>query len=460
MLHIYDDPESSFERSFERNQVPWTQAQASVNEDFSLAPRQLSLEKEAQQQQEEESVLESSVFGNLIESDLHHHNSAGTDCSQPPLYSPDILKQSQLERVFSKAASVMKKHEAQQQPRGNRSAMSVATSSRGSYTSQSKTDDDDDGSTDDFTGFDSESVLNSILDASTIYSHRSYTSNDEDDDDVDDDTDSKSLTSFLSSKGPSTGPSFRGEQDDKKRETKNANAKESAVISSSTLPSSSPALISIQVQQELTALQRQKQLSQNMFRNATQGLQDDFDRAHTLVETLEEQLQRAHQQRTEAFERLQGANLKREHQLQADAVRMLHLEIVQHCFSTEATRNMISAPMEGTAGNNQSFVDGLVGTSLNMSILDKVMRLSMPAAVDECAYISPTSSSSLASTMYGDLSVEELQLIRTRLQAILELFGTAQRRRESTNLRWQAQADVMKQDAASKYILYCRYGQI
>ena len=62
--------------------------------------------------------------------------------------------------------------------------------------------------------------------------------------------------------------------------------------------------------------------------------------------------------------------------------------------------------------------------------------------------------------MYGDKSIEELHVIESRLQSIKELFLTAEKRKQSKITKYQAHADIMKQDATSKYILYCQYGQI
>jgi hypothetical protein len=79
--------------------------------------------------------------------------------------------------------------------------------------------------------------------------------------------------------------------------------------------------------------------------------------------------------------------------------------------------------------------------------------------MDELSHNSLNSSSS-RSILYQNKSIQELRVMKLRLESILGLFQLAQRQKESTNLRWQAQADFMKQDATSKYILYCNYGQI
>jgi hypothetical protein len=363
--------------------------------------------------------LESSVFGSLAESNLL----ADTDVAQPAgdYCRNNVLQQTQLERVLSKAASHMKREKERQ--------LSNSTSSTSTKTDESE-------SSNAFTDFDSETMFNSILDLSTINS-RSIKGVESDN------SQTKSASLSCSIKEPNSV--VLSEQNYTHLQENETCAFESQYAS--------PPLISIQIQQELTALQRKIQVAQTHFQQATQGLQDDLHRAHTLVETLQVQLERAHQQQEEALQRLQGANLKREHQLEADAIRMLHLQILQQCLSTKVTRDMIAAPMDSYSNNYGLGGDGSTvdngGYRDGTSILEKMASLTM--ADVSCRF---------SVQLYQDVSTEELRLIRTRLQAILELFYTAQRRKESTNLRWQTQAEIMKQDATSKYILYCRYRQI
>jgi hypothetical protein len=212
------------------------------------------------------------------------------------------------------------------------------------------------------------------------------------------------------------------------------------------------------IKQGLMVLQKKKQVSADVFQRASQGLRDDLQRAHSLVQTLEEQLDRAFRRREEALQRYEGAHANRNQQVAADAVRTLHLEIVQHCLSTFVTRKMIEAPMPlsctpGDASQDISFT--------NMSVLDRAVAQFTTSSIETDSDVNSSQYSTGSSNVwYQELSVEELKLMKMRLESILDLFHTAQRRKDSTNLRWQAQADAMKHDAASKYVLYCQYGQI
>jgi hypothetical protein len=212
------------------------------------------------------------------------------------------------------------------------------------------------------------------------------------------------------------------------------------------------------IQQGLMALQKKKQESADMFQRASQGLKDDLQRAHGLVQTLEEQLDRAFRRREEALQRYEGAHANRNQQVAADAVRTLHLEIVQHCLSTFATRKMIEAPMPISCTPGDASQDI---TFTNMSVLDRALAQFATLSIENDSDVNSSQYSTGSSNVwYQELSVEELKLMKMRLESILDLFHTAQRRKDSTNLRWQAQADAMKHDAASKYVLYCQYGQI
>ncbi|KAG7347244.1 hypothetical protein IV203_030611 [Nitzschia inconspicua] len=234
----------------------------------------------------------------------------------------------------------------------------------------------------------------------------------------------------------------------------------------------------------------QVKMSATTFQRASQVLQDDLDRAQTLVQTLEEQLDRAYQRREEALLRYEEAHAKRKYQVMAESVQTLHLEIIQECCSSSVTREMIEGPMSSLSSSLMSW-DGTFSSSSSNRI-DHIKDLSAwkrailqfkpSIATDnnnksnsnnnnnnnntvnhsQLSHDSGCTSSSndSSSTWYQDLSLEELQLMKNRLENILGLFRSAQRRKESTNLQWQAQADLMKQDAASKYLLYCQYGRI
>jgi hypothetical protein len=188
-----------------------------------------------------------------------------------------------------------------------------------------------------------------------------------------------------------------------------------------------------EIEEELRGVQARTFASKTAFRTAMQRLSADLREANAHVLALEEELAKATASREERLERYEWARDRREHEVEAMGVERAHLEILRHCLRGRTTREMLAQTGIGEE------------------------RLEMRKQQQEQGVHVGQSPSLFR---YRNETIQELRVMKNRLDGILLLFQKSQKARESTNLAMQAQADVMIQDATSKYILYHKFRQI
>lgn len=194
-----------------------------------------------------------------------------------------------------------------------------------------------------------------------------------------------------------------------------------------------PGLLVSEIEEEIRSVQAKTFSSKTSFRTAMHRLSTDLREANALVDALEGELERAAASRDERLERYEWARDRREHEVEAMAVERMHLEILAHSLRGEETRAMLEQTSIGQERHDRKRQQQERGVHVGQS--PSLFR-------------------------YRDETVQELRVMRNRLEGILELFHKAQKAKESTNMAMQAQAQAMKQDATSKYILYHKYRQI
>jgi hypothetical protein len=163
------------------------------------------------------------------------------------------------------------------------------------------------------------------------------------------------------------------------------------------------------IETELRSIFQKSATSKARLQKSTQAMKE----SNAVVETLEQELNDAKAKQVGTKKRLDAALRKRESEAERLEVRKLHLKIVKECLETEH--------------------------------MEEIMHLN---------------NKNGGANYYKKLSRSELKVIRKRLQDIQELFTKAKKVEESKIYEKRAQADLMKRDAVSKYILFQKYSQI
>jgi hypothetical protein len=242
-----------------------------------------------------------------------------------------------------------------------------------------------------------------------------------------------------------------------------------------------------QIQQQRVALQqrqviqqqRQARRTQTEEKQYTQELRRNIESTHQHILELEAMLEKERTKRDEYIDQYLEIKEERHHRTLLEKVQQLHLDILFHSYvnGTPTTKGMILNALVPTDydGNSTATTGTDGGTLQRYSLLDKVLFM---AKQQQCQRNGNNSSSNNNNNngvdgdtirkhnIYQDKSIEELHVIKNRLQSILDLFLMASTPTSTSQQQQQQQqhhhhqADIMKQDATSKYILYSEYGQI
>mmetsp|Transcript_39924 Transcript_39924/g.110921 ORF Transcript_39924/g.110921 Transcript_39924/m.110921 type:complete len:233 (+) Transcript_39924:116-814(+) len=173
-----------------------------------------------------------------------------------------------------------------------------------------------------------------------------------------------------------------------------------------------------QISSELQTLVKQSALSKASYRGKLGKLTSELHDATKVVQILEQELHAAREKQTMAQRAIEDAKQKREDEGERLLVRKLQLQILRKCMA------------------EPDFVDEI----------RQIREQQEEMSEDE--------------NKYDDFSYTELAVIRRRLEDIVTLLDKAEAAKGSKAFENRGQADAMKREAISTYILFHKYSQI
>ena len=220
------------------------------------------------------------------------------------------------------------------------------------------------------------------------------------------------------------------------------------------------------IDDELLNLRDYTLRSNASFRQAESCLSNDLNESNALVKTLEEQLLAAREQRELCMERYELAKSKRQKEKELTAIRTLHLEVLNCSGRNERSRSMMLERHKHEMASGRE-------TGVLEIVLSRKQHSQNPQEDPLCSAEKENSfggssqilndSNGIFEDPYVHKSIDELRVIKNRLEAIKDLFDKARymvseelssSSSQSDRLRKQHQAQVMIETAASKYILF------
>ncbi len=220
------------------------------------------------------------------------------------------------------------------------------------------------------------------------------------------------------------------------------------------------------IDDELLNLRDYTLRSNASFRQAESCLSNDLNESSALVKTLEEQLLAAREQRELCLERYELAKDKRQKEKELTAIRTLHLEILNCSGRNERSRiMMLERHKHEMASGRETGILEIVLSRKQHSQKPQVDPLASAEKENSFGGSSQilNDSNGIFEDPYVHKSIDELRVIKNRLEAIKDLFDKARymvseelssSSSQSDRLRKEHQAQVMIETAASKYILF------
>jgi hypothetical protein len=174
-----------------------------------------------------------------------------------------------------------------------------------------------------------------------------------------------------------------------------------------------------QISSELQTLVKKSARSKASYHGNLRKMTSDLQDATRVVQVLEQELNAAREKQVTAQRAIDRAKQKRGDENERLLVRKLQLQILRKCMA------------------EPDFVDEI----------QQIREQEMTA-------------SSLHSEKYDELSFLELSVVRRRLEDIMALLDKSDAAKSSKAFETRANADSMKREAISTFILFHKYSQI
>jgi hypothetical protein len=236
------------------------------------------------------------------------------------------------------------------------------------------------------------------------------------------------------------------------------------------------------IEDDLRCLKDSTLKSDGSFRVAASYLSKDLYESNVLVKTLEAQLEDAKKQRVLCLERFEAAKAKRVREKELTAIQTLHLEILSVCGRDDGSRKkLLERHQHDTSVGKE---EGVLGTRFlflqqqQQQQHDDNKENSGDNHLIQSETVAPEPSARDAKkegqgdagddddNSYRNKSIEELRVIKNRLEAIKDLLDKARymvteessssssSKGEFLRKQKQHQSKVMIETAASKYISF------